>query len=129
MSKFHNILFCRFIWNKIGYSQLIDSNFTIQIISFIFALIVFVISAAFYINSKTGVAPYDALPQIISDALPKLPFAPLRITFDLSFVFLGFIFGITSPEGLQGSVIGAVALSLLIGPAISLVGIWIKKLI
>lgn len=121
--------FFRFIWNKIGYSQLIDSNFSIQIITFIFALIVFVISAAFYINSKTGVAPYDALPQIISDALPKLPFAPLRIAFDLSFVFLGFLFGITSPEGLQGSVIGAVALSLLIGPAISLVGNWIKKLI
>ena len=35
--------FFRFIWNKIGYSQLIDSNFSIQIISFIFALIVFVI--------------------------------------------------------------------------------------
>ena len=121
--------FFRFIWNKIGFSQLIDSSFSVQLVTFILALIVFVISAALYINSKTGVAPYDALPQIISDALPKLPFAPLRVAFDLSFVFAGFLFGVFSEKGLQGSVIGAVALSILIGPTITLVGKLIKKII
>jgi uncharacterized membrane protein YczE len=121
--------FFRFIWNKIGYSNLIDTNFSIQLISFILALIVFVIVAAFYINSKTGVAPYDALPQIISDALPKIPFAPLRIVYDLSFVLFGFIFSLFASNGLQGSVIGSIALSILIGPTITLVGKLIKKII
>ena len=121
--------FFRFIWNKIGYSNLIDTNFSIQLISFILALLVFVIVAAFYINSKTGVAPYDALPQIISDALPKIPFAPLRIVYDLSFVLFGFIFSLFASNGLQGSVIGSIALSILIGPTITLVGKLIKKII
>ena len=120
--------FFRFVWNKIGYSNLIDTNFSIQLISFILALLVFVIVAAFYINSKTGVAPYDALPQIISDALPKIPFAPLRIVYDLSFVLFGFIFSLFALNGLQGSVIGSIALSILIGPTITLVGKIINKI-
>ena len=121
--------FFRFIWNKIGFTNAIQTNFSIQLFTFILALIVFVISAAFYINSKTGVAPYDALPQIISDALPKIPFAPLRVAFDLSFVFVGFLFGVFSEYGVQGSIIGAIALSVLIGPTITFVGKFIKKII
>ena len=121
--------FFRFVWDKVGFSNLIQTDFVVQVLTFIFALLVFVVSAAFYINSKTGVAPYDALPQIISDALPKIPFAPLRVTFDLSFVFLGFLFGIISEQGLQGSIIGAIALSLLIGPTITFVGKIIQRFI
>lgn len=121
--------FFRFVWNKIGFTNAIQTNFSIQLFTFILALIVFVISAAFYINSKTGVAPYDALPQIISDALPKIPFAPLRVAFDLSFVFVGFLFGVFSEYGVQGSIIGAIALSVLIGPTITFVGKFIKKII
>lgn len=117
---------CRFIWGKTGISDLIQSSFGIKLAFFIVALILFVIVAAIYMNAQMGVAPYDALPKIISNAIPKVPFFAVRIIFDLSMVLIGFLVSLLSADGMQGSAVGSIAMSLLLGPTISIVGKFLK---
>ena len=76
-----------------------------------------------------GVAPYDAMPQIISNWIPKVPFFVIRILFDLAAVLIGVIFGKLNPEGVQGSAIGSIVMSFMLGPVISLVGKPLKKIL
>ena len=76
---------CRWIWRNIGFAAfIVDSSTPIRILIFAITLICFVIVAAIYINAQMGVAPYDAMPQIISDWIPKIPFFVIRILFDVS---------------------------------------------
>ena len=130
---------CRWIWRNIGFADFIaDSSTGIRILIFAITLICFVIVAAIYINAQMGVAPYDAMPQIISNWIPKVPFFVIRILFDLAAVLIGVIFGKLNPEGVQGSAIGSIIMSLMIGsiimslmlgPVISLVGKPLKKIL
>ena len=80
-------------------------------------------------NAQMGVAPYDAIPNIISGWTPKVPFAVIRIIFDLSAVGIGIIAGKLNPNGIQGSIIGSILMSLMLGPIISLVGKPLKKIL
>ena len=76
-----------------------------------------------------GVAPYDAMPQIISGWIPRIPFFIIRILFDLTAVLIGVIAGKLNPDGIQGSAIGSIIMSLLLGPVISLVGKPLKRIL
>ena len=38
-----------------------------------------------------GSAPYDALPQVIASKLPKIPFAAVRIVYDVLITVIGLI--------------------------------------
>lgn len=121
---------CRWIWRNIGFADFIaGSSSAIRILIFAITLICFVIVAAIYINAQMGVAPYDAMPQIISDWIPKVPFFIIRILFDLAAVLIGVIFGKLNPEGVQGSAIGSIVMSFMLGPVISLVGKPLKKIL
>ena len=121
---------CRWIWRNIGFADFIAGSSTgIRILIFAITLLFFVIVAAIYINAQMGVAPYDAMPQIISDWIPKVPFFVIRILFDLTAVLIGVIFGKLNPEGVQGSAIGSIIMSLMLGPVISLVGKPLKKIL
>jgi len=121
---------CRWIWRNIGFADFIaGSSSAIRILIFAITLIFFVIVAAIYINAQMGVAPYDAMPQIISDWIPKVPFFVIRILFDLAAVLIGVIFGKLNPEGVQGSAIGSIVMSFMLGPVISLVGKPLKKIL
>jgi uncharacterized membrane protein YczE len=121
---------CRWIWPNIGFADFIaGSSSAIRILIFAITLICFVIVAAIYINAQMGVAPYDAMPQIISDWIPKVPFFVIRILFDLAAVLIGVIFGKLNPEGVQGSAIGSIVMSFMLGPVISLVGKPLKKIL
>lgn len=121
---------CRWIWRNIGFADFIaGSSSAIRILIFAITLICFVIVAAIYINAQMGVAPYDAMPQIISDWIPKVPFFVIRILFDLAAVLIGVIFGKLNPEGVQGSAIGSIVMSFMLGPVISLVGKPLKKIL
>jgi len=121
---------CRWIWEKTGFhSFMLTVSLGPKIAIFILALFLFVIVAAIYMNAQMGVAPYDAMPNIISTWMPKIPFFIIRIIFDLSAVLIGLLVGKLSSAGLQGSVIGSVAMSLLLGPVITLVGKPLKKLL
>ena len=121
---------CRYIWKNIGFAQMIyDGSFTFRIVLFAITLLCFVVVASIYINAQMGVAPYDAMPNIISGWIPKIPFAVIRIFFDLSTVAIGVIAGKLNPQGIQGSIIGSILMSLLLGPVISLVGKPLKKIL
>lgn len=121
---------CRWIWRNIGFADFIaGSSSAIRILIFAITLICFVIVAAIYINAQMGVAPYDAMPQIISNWIPKVPFFVIRILFDLAAVLLGVIAGKLNPEGIQGSAIGSIVMSFMLGPVISLVGKPLKKIL
>lgn len=123
--------FCRWVWANIGLADFISNGgFGIKLAFFAGALFFFVIVAAIYMNAEMGVAPYDALPVIIGNALPKVPFFIIRQLFDFSAVAIGVIFGVfLSPEGMQGSCIGSIAMSIALGPVISLVNKPLKKIL
>lgn len=121
---------CRWIWRNIGFAQFIaESSFGIRIVIFAVTILLFVIVASIYINAQMGVAPYDAMPQIISGWIPKIPFFVIRILFDLAAVLIGVIAGMLNPLGVQGSAVGSIIMSLLLGPVISLVGKPLKKIL
>ena len=120
---------CRILWNKTGFSNFItQASFPVTLILFILTLFLFVIVASIYINSQIGVAPYDAIPNIISRWLPEVPFFIIRILFDFAAVGAGVLAGKLS-GGIEGSVIGSIAMSILLGPVISLVGKPLKKIL
>ena len=59
----------------------------------------------------------------------KIPFFIIRILFDLTAVLIGVIAGKINPDGIQGSAIGSIIMSLMLGPVISLVGRPLKKIL
>jgi len=121
---------CRWIWKNTGFAQFIyDSSLTVRILIFASTLLCFVVVASIYMNAQMGVAPYDAIPNILSGWMPKLPFAVIRIIFDLSAVGIGVLAGLLNPEGIQGSIIGSVIMSFLLGPVITLVGKPLKRIL
>lgn len=121
---------CRWIWRNIGFAQFIaESSLGMRIFIFAITIVLFVIVASIYINAQMGVAPYDAMPQIISGWIPKIPFFVIRILFDLTAVLVGVIAGHLNPLGVQGSALGSIIMSLLLGPVISLVGKPLKKIL
>ena len=121
---------CRWIWRNIGFASFIyQSNLPVRLLIFALTLICFVFVAAVYINAQMGVAPYDAMPQIISGWLTKIPFFVIRILFDLTAVLIGVIAGKLNPDGIQGSAIGSIIMSLMLGPVISLIGKPLKKIL
>ena len=88
---------------------------------FALALLCFIISVSFYINANMGVAPYDAIPQIISERVfKKVPFAVIRICFDFLVILIGVLFG-GKPN------IGIVLMALFLGPVITVVGKFLNK--
>lgn len=121
---------CRWIWRNIGFAQFIaESSLGLRIVIFAVTILLFVIVASIYINAQMGVAPYDAMPQIISGWIPKVPFFVIRILFDLAAVLIGVIAGMLNPLGVQGSAVGSIIMSFLLGPVISLVGKPLKKIL
>lgn len=121
--------FCRWLWRNIGFAQFIqEGTFATRLTIFSVCLLFFVAVAAIYMNARMGVAPYDATPVIISGWIPKIPFFVIRIIFDLTAVAAGVIAGILC-GGIRGSIVGSIAMSLLLGPAISLVGKPLEKLL
>lgn len=88
---------------------------------FVLALFCFIISVSFYINANMGVAPYDAMPQIISQkVLKKVPFAVIRIAYDFLVIIIGVLLG-GKPN------IGIVLMALFLGPIITVVGKFLNK--
>lgn len=105
-----------------------DGNFLVHLGFFSLAIIFFIISASIYMNSKLGLGSYDAVVIIISERLKKVPFFVIRMCYDFSAVFIGFIASRFNPNGMQGSIIGSLIMSFLLGPTITLVGRIMNKL-
>jgi uncharacterized membrane protein YczE len=113
----YSIDFFSWVWSKVLPSGLFDS-WAVRIAVLFPALILFVLSAAIYMNMDMGTAPYDAIPFIISSRLPKLPFKLIRILFDLTVTVIGLVFG-----GKIGIV--TVLMVFLIGPVVE----WVAHII
>ena len=56
---------------------------------------VFMVAVAFYMVVELGSGPYDAIPQIISKHVKKIPYAVIRMIYDLSAIAIGWLLGST----------------------------------
>ncbi len=113
--------FC-WVWEKSGFTAfMMETTLPVKILFFVLTIIVFVIVASIYINAQLGTAPYDALPSIISSGIQKVPFFIIRILFDFSAIGIGLLAAWLGGKGIQGSVIGSVCMSVMLGPVISVV--------
>ncbi len=120
--------FSNWIWKKTGVEAFIQSgDFLTHLFVFIPAILLFVFFAAVYMNQNMGLSPYDGPPKIIAPHIKKLPFAITRIIYDLLFVLIGFIASFFCEDGMQGSAVGSIVTALLLGPAISAVGAFLKR--
>lgn len=79
---------------------------------FLPTMALFLVAVAFYMVVELGTAPYDAVPQIVASRLKKVPFAVIRIIFDIL---------VTAAGVLLGGQIGlfTVAACFFLGPVIS----------
>ena len=87
-------------------------------------LFIFIVAAAVYMAVQLGTAPYDAIPFIIAQKIPKVPFKLVRMVWDITFAVLGVLLGST-----LGVV--TVVMAFTLGPVISwasvkLVDKWLK---
>lgn len=112
--------FCRWIWRQ-TIPEFIFKEWPYRAVVFIVALLCFVIAASFYMNADMGVAPYDAIPNILSDRVFKsVPFKFVRIAFDGAAVVIGFVLG--------GKIeICTILMVFLLGPTITAVGKFLNK--
>lgn len=91
-------------------------------IIFVAALIPFLVGAALYMNADMGLSAYDALPTMISRKLSRIPFSLLRIGWDMLTIAVGLVLREKLP-------VGTIVMALTIGPAVSVVGRWVRKLL
>ena len=80
-------------------------------------------------NAQLGVAPYEAVPMIISGWISKVPFFIIRICYDMLAISIGLFASLSNPKGMQGSLLGSIILALSIGPAVTIVGKWMRAYI
>lgn len=122
--------FCRWLWKTTGFHDyLTAASFGFVLFIFVIAIVFFVLTAAIYMNAQMGVAPYDATASIIAGWMPKVPFFVVRIIYDFLMVGIGVLFAQFSPDGMQGSLVGSIVMSILIGPAVQLVGKPLSKIL
>lgn len=60
---------------------------------FLPTMALFLVAVAFYMVVELGTAPYDAVPQIVASRLKKVPFAVIRIAFDILVTITGILLG------------------------------------
>ena len=110
--------FFDWVWSKTIPSHIFTDAVTRWPV-FLAARLCFIFSAAVYINSDMGVAPYDALPKIITEKVtgkfPKFPKMLIRMAWDFSAILIGIAAG-----GVP--VVGIILMAFFLGPAISFVG-------
>ncbi len=112
--------FFKWVWEK-TIPEYYFTEMPYRAVIFVLALFCFIISVSFYINANMGVAPYDAMPQIISQrVLKKVPFAVIRICYDFLVIGIGVLLG-GKPN------IGIVLMALFLGPIITVVGKFLNK--
>ena len=66
-----------------------------KILLFAVSMVVFLIATSFYMVVDMGVAPYDAIPQLISAHTKKLGYRAIRMLWDISLLSIGFMLGAT----------------------------------
>lgn len=95
-------------------------SMTVRIVLFAVSMAAFLIAAAFYMVVDLGVAPYDAIPQLIAARTNRLSARAIRMLWDISILSLGFLLG--STVGLTTLITG-----FCLGPAIAFVSDHVKS--
>lgn len=95
-------------------------SMTARILMFAVSMAAFLIAAAFYMVVDLGVAPYDAIPQLISAHTSRLSARAIRMLWNISILSLGFLLG--STVGLTTLITG-----FCLGPAIAFVSGHVKS--
>lgn len=90
-----------------------------RLILFTVTMLIFLTAVGFYIAVDLGVAPYDAIPQLITEHTDRLSSRTVRMLWDLSFLVAGFLLG--STIGLTTVICG-----FCLGPAIAFVSGHVK---
>lgn len=117
----YSIDFFSVIWKRVLPLEWFDILW-VKVAVFIPSLIIFVIAAAIYMDVDLGTAPYDAVPYIISQRLPKVTFKIIRIVFDFATIGIGVLLG--------GKLeIVTILMALLLGPTIGMVGRKLDRLL
>lgn len=95
-------------------------SMTARVLMFAASMAAFLVAAAFYMVVDLGVAPYDAIPQLISAHTNRLSARAVRMLWDISILSLGFLLG--STVGLTTLITG-----FCLGPAIAFVSDRVKS--
>ena len=105
--------FCTFLEGKYLPSKIFTAQ-PYRTITFAIALVLFLVSAALYMNAGLGLTPFDAIPAMASEHIP-IPFYALRMAWDFIAIAIGLI--------ASGSLtIGTVIMAFTVGPAVSWIG-------
>ena len=115
----YTIDFCTWLWNRILPMEMLQL-WSVRIAVLIPSMILFVLSAALYMDVDMGTAPYDAIPYLIAARVPGISFRTIRMCFDLTVTLTGWILG-----ELPGVVTALMVV--MIGPVISWFGRWLTK--
>ena len=94
-------------------------SMAVRVFMFALSMAAFLVAASFYMVVDLGVAPYDAIPQLIAARTNKLSPRSVRMLWDLSILTIGFLLG--STIGLTTLITGFCR-----GPAIALVAGHVK---
>lgn len=85
--------FFAFVINSIH--PLAGETLAVRIAVFVPTMALFLVAVAFYMVVDLGVGPYDAVPQIIAGRVRRIPFAPIRMAWDIVITVIGFLLGST----------------------------------
>ncbi len=110
----YSLDFFSWLWGKV-LPEGAFSSMAVRIGVLFPALLLFVLSAAVYMDVELGTAPYDAIPFLVSKKLPNVPFRVIRMAFDFTVIVLSLIFG-----GKVGIV--TILMALTLGPVIAWAG-------
>lgn len=91
-----------------------------RVLMFAVSMAAFLIAAAFYMVVDLGVAPYDAIPQLIAARTNRISARAIRMLWDITILSLGFLLG--STVGLTTLITG-----FCLGPAIAFVSDRVKS--
>lgn len=86
----YTVDFCTWIWELIDLESFLDGQ-VVRYIVMLPVLVVFIFAAAIYMSTDMGTAPFDALPMMISEKIPKVSFKVVRFIWDLTAVAIGFV--------------------------------------
>lgn len=89
--------FCVYMWGKISLTtETMYKNLPLQILFLVIGILIFCLGVAFYMEADLGVAPYDALGQMIELwTKGNVKFSVNRVITDILCVAVGFCLGST----------------------------------
>ncbi|MDO5411112.1 MAG: hypothetical protein Q4F21_11795 [Lachnospiraceae bacterium] len=89
--------FCVYMWGKIGLTKTIMADMMfLRFVFLIAGILIFCLGIAFYMEADLGVAPYDALGQMVEMwTKGKVKFSAARVVMDVVCVTAGFCLGST----------------------------------